>query len=173
MRLRAAITDVRRGAYRGKLCVVCQRRHKGQVEQFVHKFINGIKVPPGREFRCIQECLSPHENRAEESPRRLLDSVDEAYRRSEIPETQDRIQKVIDEIASDLSLYRSMGIDCSGVIAFIWDAGARTNEHDYLRQGLRKMPGLIDAVVVSRPLHWADHQVPKSQRNTTGTMKRR
>ena len=31
---------------RPKLCVVCQRRHKGQVEQFVHKFINGIKVPP-------------------------------------------------------------------------------------------------------------------------------
>jgi hypothetical protein len=31
---------------RPKLCVVCQRRHKGQVEQFLHKFINGIKLPP-------------------------------------------------------------------------------------------------------------------------------
>lgn len=85
----------------------------------------------------------------------------------------DRLQKVIDEIASDLSLYRSMGNDCGGVIAFIWDAGARTNEHDYLRQGLRKMPGLVDAVVVSRPRDWTEPQEPMPQRKTSGARKRR
>ena len=68
----------------------------------------------------------------------------------------DRVQKIIDEIAADLSLYRSLGNDCAGVIAFIWDDGARTNEHDYLRQGLKKMPGLVDAVIVSRPRDWTE-----------------
>src|SRR5207247_6763118 len=31
---------------RPKLCVVCQKAHKGRVEQFLHKFINGITLPP-------------------------------------------------------------------------------------------------------------------------------
>jgi hypothetical protein len=66
----------------------------------------------------------------------------------------DRIQKVIDEIAADLSLYRALGNECAGVIAFIWDDSARSHEHDYLRQGLKKLPGLIDAVIVSRPSNW-------------------
>src|SRR5207249_4311781 len=32
----------------------------------------------------------------------------------------DRIRKVIDEIAADLSLYRALGNECEGIIAFIW-----------------------------------------------------
>lgn len=83
----------------------------------------------------------------------------------------DRIQKTIDEIASDLSLYRSMGNDCGGVIAFIWDAGGRTNEHDYLRQGLKKMPGLVDAVIVSRPRDWTESLVPSSPSTIAGAKK--
>jgi hypothetical protein len=66
----------------------------------------------------------------------------------------DRMQKVIDEISSDASLYNAMGNDCAGIIAFIWDDSARSQEHDYLRQGLKKLPGIIDAVVVSRPSDW-------------------
>lgn len=31
---------------RPKLCVVCQKAQKGRVEQFLHKFINGIVLPP-------------------------------------------------------------------------------------------------------------------------------
>jgi Piwi domain len=31
---------------RPKLCVICEKAHKGQVEQFLHKFINGIRLPP-------------------------------------------------------------------------------------------------------------------------------
>lgn len=66
----------------------------------------------------------------------------------------DRIQKVIDEIATDVSLYRALGNECGGIVAFIWDDSARSHEHDYLRQGLKKLPGLIDAVIVSRPSGW-------------------
>jgi hypothetical protein len=77
----------------------------------------------------------------------------------------ERIQRIIDEIAADLSLYRSMGNECAGVIPFIWDDGARTNEHDYLRQGLRKMPGLVDAVIVSRPRDWAEPVAPSHSKS--------
>lgn len=31
---------------RPRLCVICQKAQKGQVEQFLHKFINGIVLPP-------------------------------------------------------------------------------------------------------------------------------
>lgn len=30
---------------RPKLCVICQKAHKGRIEQFLHKFINGIALP--------------------------------------------------------------------------------------------------------------------------------
>ncbi len=66
----------------------------------------------------------------------------------------DKMQKVIDEISSDASLYSAIGNDCAGIIPFIWDDSARSQEHDYLRQGLRKLPNIIDAVIVARPSDW-------------------
>lgn len=66
----------------------------------------------------------------------------------------DRIQKVIDEISSDGSLYSAMGNDCAGIVTVIWDDSARSHEHDYLRRGLKKLPNIIDAVVISRPSDW-------------------
>jgi hypothetical protein len=72
---------------------------------------------------------------------------------------EEKIQKIIDEISSDASLYNAMGNDCAGIIPFIWDDSARSQEHDYLRQGLKKLPGIIDAVVVSRPSDWIKEAV--------------
>jgi REase_DpnII-MboI len=78
----------------------------------------------------------------------------------------DKMQKIIDEIASDASLYNAMGNDCAGIIAFIWDDSARSHEHDYLRQGLKKLPGIIDAAVISRPSDWVPvAQPPQSEKN--------
>lgn len=68
----------------------------------------------------------------------------------------DSIQKVIDEISSDTGLYNAMGNDCAGIIPVVWDDSARSNEHDYLRQGLKKLPSIIDAVIVSRPSGWVE-----------------
>jgi hypothetical protein len=65
-----------------------------------------------------------------------------------------KMQKIIDEISSDTGLYNAMGNDCAGIIPFIWDDSARSQEHDYLRQGLKKLPGIIDSVIVSRPNDW-------------------
>jgi len=70
----------------------------------------------------------------------------------------DQIQKVIDEISSDASLYTALGNACAGIIPIIWDDSARSHEHDYLRQGLKKLPNIIDAVVVSRPNGWVREQ---------------
>jgi hypothetical protein len=84
----------------------------------------------------------------------------------------DRMQKIIDEIASDVSLYNAMGNDCAGIIAFIWDDSARSHEHDYLRQGLRKLPGIIDAVVISRPSDW-NKQSPLVQSRARLNLKKR
>lgn len=66
----------------------------------------------------------------------------------------DAFQKIIDEISSDASLYNAMGNDCRDIVVFIWDDSARSHEHDYLKQGLRKLPGITDVVVVSRPSDW-------------------
>jgi hypothetical protein len=66
----------------------------------------------------------------------------------------DSIQKIIDEISSDTGLYSAMGNDCAGIVPVIWDDSARTHEHDYLRQGLKKLPNIIDAIVISRPSAW-------------------
>ena len=66
------------------------------------------------------------------------------------------MQKVIDEISSDTGLYGAMGNDCAGIIPVIWDDSARSHEHDYLRQGLKKLPNIIDAIVISRPAWIAD-----------------
>lgn len=66
----------------------------------------------------------------------------------------DSFQKMIDEISSDASLYNAMGNDCRDIVVFIWDDSSRSHEHDYLKHGLKKLPGITDVIVVSRPSDW-------------------
>jgi len=80
------------------------------------------------------------------------------------------MQKVIDEISSDTGLYGAMGNDCAGIIPVIWDDSARSHEHDYLRQGLKKLPNIIDAIVISRPA-WIADEVEKSTKTKGKRMK--
>jgi hypothetical protein len=63
----------------------------------------------------------------------------------------DKVTRVIDEVGSDASLYLKAGTDYSGIVAFVWDASRRTEEHPLLREGLRQIRGVLEAVVVSRP----------------------
>ena len=62
----------------------------------------------------------------------------------------DKVTKVIDELGSDASLYLSAGADYSGIIAFVWDDSRRIEEHPLLREGLRRIRGILAAVIVSR-----------------------
>lgn len=59
-------------------------------------------------------------------------------------------QDVIEEIAADASLYAT-DPRWTSLIPFVWDDARRMEEHQKLVAGLKQLPGVIGAVVVSRP----------------------
>ena len=59
-------------------------------------------------------------------------------------------QDIIEEIAADASLYATDS-RWTALIPFVWDDARRTEEHQKLVAGLKQLPGVIGAVVVSRP----------------------
>jgi hypothetical protein len=61
-----------------------------------------------------------------------------------------RFQDIIEEIASDASLY-SADPRWKALVPFVWDDSRRSEEHAKLISGLKKLPMVVDAVVVSRP----------------------
>lgn len=64
---------------------------------------------------------------------------------------RDTPQKMIEQIAADASLYLVEGSDYRQILPFIWDDSCRSEEHSYMRNGLRKLRGITDSIVVSRP----------------------
>jgi hypothetical protein len=60
------------------------------------------------------------------------------------------MQKIIDEIAADVGLYKT-DPRWTYLIPFIWDESARTEEHAKLVSGLCQMDMVIGAIVVPRP----------------------
>lgn len=61
------------------------------------------------------------------------------------------IAKIIEEVAADSAVYLSRPEIYSQLLPVIWDDSRRNHEHDVLTSGLLKLPGVCDAVVVSRP----------------------
>ena len=59
-------------------------------------------------------------------------------------------QDVIEQIAADASLY---GTDTrwTSLIPFVWDDARRIEEHQKLIEGLKRLPGVVGAIVMSRP----------------------
>ena len=62
-----------------------------------------------------------------------------------------KVTTIIDEVASDASLYLKEASQYEGLVAFVWDDSRRTEEHPLLRQGLTQIRGVLAAVVVPRP----------------------
>jgi hypothetical protein len=62
---------------------------------------------------------------------------------------------VIEGVAADTSLYLSEKTGFSQIVAFVWDNSRCSEQHNELLQGLRRIRGIKDAVVVSRPGGWA------------------
>jgi hypothetical protein len=60
-------------------------------------------------------------------------------------------QEVIEEIAADASLYRASNSNHKNIIAFVWDDAGRSEQHEFMIQGLKQLPGVFDAIVISRP----------------------
>ncbi|WP_337179741.1 hypothetical protein [Hydrogenophaga borbori] len=59
--------------------------------------------------------------------------------------------EVIKEVAADASTYLQERSGYKHIVAFIWDDEARTEEHPELLQGLTRLRGVDDAIVISRP----------------------
>lgn len=60
-------------------------------------------------------------------------------------------QELIEEIAADASLYRTSSSNYKSIIAFVWDDALRSEQHEFMIQGLKQLPGAVDAIVISRP----------------------
>lgn len=68
--------------------------------------------------------------------------------------TQSARAKVIEEIAADTAIYRTKDSGYDTIIAFIWDATGSTHHHAEIEAGIRKLDGIADVVIVSRPGEW-------------------
>ncbi len=67
-------------------------------------------------------------------------------------DTKKPFQLLIGEVAEDVSLYRSDSTYMkASIIAFLWDRTRSTQEHAKFKEGLRKIPGMDNCVVVSAP----------------------
>lgn len=65
--------------------------------------------------------------------------------------TSSEFSHIIEEVASDASLYLSNDSGYDKIIVFVWDNSRRIEQHGELRQGLKKLQGVMEAIVVPRP----------------------
>lgn len=61
------------------------------------------------------------------------------------------MQKMVEQVAADASLYLTEGSRYDQIVAFIWDSRAKTEEHQILMDGLKRIGGVVDAIVIPRP----------------------
>lgn len=73
---------------------------------------------------------------------------------------------LIQEVAADASTYLQDGSAYTSIVAFVWDDGARTEEHAELRQGLLRLPGVADAVILPRPSKMVRSPLPDTKDDT-------
>jgi hypothetical protein len=60
--------------------------------------------------------------------------------------------QMVEEIASDSSVYfNSQARRYDSLVPLVWDNARRTERYDDLLRGLRSLPRVVDAVVLSRP----------------------
>ncbi len=68
--------------------------------------------------------------------------------------TQSARAKIIEDVAADAGLYLTDDSPYSSVVTFVWDATGSTHHHDELAAGIRKLRGIADVVIASRPGEW-------------------
>lgn len=68
--------------------------------------------------------------------------------------TQAARADVIEEVSADTGLYLNDETPFEKMVAFIWDDTASVHHHAELETGLTRLPGVVAAVVVSRPGSW-------------------
>lgn len=61
------------------------------------------------------------------------------------------INQMVEEISADSGLYFVDGSRYAHLLPVIWDDARRSEDHHILRTGLKKLPRVVDAVIVGRP----------------------
>ena len=61
------------------------------------------------------------------------------------------LSSLTQEVAADASTYLQEGSSYKHLVAFVWDNAARTEAHAELRQGLMRLRGVKDAIILPRP----------------------
>lgn len=62
-----------------------------------------------------------------------------------------RPKDIIEQVAADANLYFAAGSQYQHLIPFVWDDARRSEDHSSLEAGLKQIPNVADAVIVSRP----------------------
>lgn len=61
---------------------------------------------------------------------------------------------IVEEVSADTGLYLTADSPYDQIVVFIWDATASNHHHDEIVSGIRKLNGIVDVVIVSRPGEW-------------------
>ncbi|MFN8578827.1 MAG: hypothetical protein U0354_18520 [Candidatus Sericytochromatia bacterium] len=65
--------------------------------------------------------------------------------------TKSEFSNIIEGIAADTSLYLSDKEKYSSIIAFVWDNSRKTEQYSEFKQGLDKVNGLSEVIIIPRP----------------------
>jgi hypothetical protein len=96
--------------------------------------------------------LGPKHPRADLGIPRLRTIVEVKFLRRD--RQADRAQ-LIEEVAADASLYLSKTTEYDGIVAYVWDDAAQTDQHHEIKMGLEAISGIMAAVIVPRPAKMA------------------
>jgi hypothetical protein len=76
--------------------------------------------------------------------------------------------KLVQEVAADASTYLQESSSFRHIIAFVWDDSASTEQHPELRQGLTRITGVHDTIIIPRPAKMVRVTDPKKPKSTGG-----
>jgi hypothetical protein len=66
------------------------------------------------------------------------------------------LKGMVNEIAEDSAIYFTVPGEYDQLLVFVWDNERNQQDHELVAGGMRKLPHVIDAVIVSRPGHMTD-----------------
>lgn len=126
-------------------------------EYHVQNILWSVLAPifPDLEGEFYTEPIGQKHPRADLGLRSLQVIVEAKFMRASDPP-----QKIIEEIAADVSFYRAQGSQWKHIVPFIWDDGRRTETHDTIRHGLAKLDGIVDTIIISRPGKMTEEPTP-------------
>jgi hypothetical protein len=63
------------------------------------------------------------------------------------------LKGMVNEIGEDSAIYFTAPEEYDQLLVFVWDNDRNQQDHDLVADGMRKLPHVVDAVIVSRPGH--------------------